>query len=42
MMTDGAKAVSLPKFTPDGYMNSLRDYRPHILMLVPPIGMLTI
>ncbi|KAK9738557.1 AMP-binding enzyme C-terminal domain [Popillia japonica] len=37
MMTDGAKVVTLPKFTPDGYMNSLRDYRPHVLMIVPPI-----
>lgn len=40
MMTDGAKVVTLPKFTPDGYMNSLRDYRPHVLMIVPPIGKL--
>ncbi|GJQ65043.1 hypothetical protein Trydic_g7197 [Trypoxylus dichotomus] len=37
MMRDGTRAVTLPKFTPDGYINALKDYRPELLMLVPPI-----
>lgn len=42
LMIDGIKAVTLPKFTPDGYMNCLKDYRPHVLLLVPPIGVIAI
>ncbi|KRT85751.1 AMP-binding protein, partial [Oryctes borbonicus] len=37
MMRDGTRVVTLPKFTPDRYIDALKDYRPEILMLVPPI-----
>ncbi|KAK9738559.1 AMP-binding enzyme [Popillia japonica] len=39
MMTDGVKIVTLPKFKPVDYMNSVKTYRPHTLLLVPPLVM---
>lgn len=38
LMKDGVKVVTVPKFTPETYINGLRNHRPTILMLVPPMG----
>ena len=34
----GAKVVSLPRFQPDTFLNSLTDHKATLLHLVPPIG----
>ncbi|RZC35995.1 AMP-binding domain containing protein [Asbolus verrucosus] len=36
-LTHGAKAVTLPKFTSDDYVSVLRNHKPHVLFLVPPM-----
>lgn len=38
-MRIGAKIVTLPKFTPEFYINSLRNYRPNVLYVAPPIAL---
>jgi 4-coumarate--CoA ligase len=38
ILTKGTKLVTLPKFTPEDYVAVLRNHKPHILFLVPPIG----
>jgi 4-coumarate--CoA ligase len=37
ILTKGTKLVTLPKFTPEDYVAVLRNHKPHILFLVPPI-----
>ncbi|KRT83196.1 AMP-binding protein [Oryctes borbonicus] len=37
LMRDGVKVVTLPKFHPDTYIKSLQNYKPTVLLLVPPI-----
>ncbi|KAK9738560.1 AMP-binding enzyme [Popillia japonica] len=39
MLTDGVKIVTLPKFAPVDYMNSVKTHKPHVLLLVPPLVM---
>lgn len=34
----GCKLVTLPKFTPDTFLNSLAEHKATVLHLVPPIG----
>lgn len=34
----GCLTVSLPKFTPELYIQTLRKYRPDVLFLAPPLG----
>ncbi|CAH1108543.1 unnamed protein product, partial [Psylliodes chrysocephalus] len=34
----GAKIVTLPKFTPELYIDSLKKHKPHMLYLAPPIA----
>lgn len=33
----GSKLVTLPRFTPETYINMLRRHRPHILFVAPPL-----
>lgn len=40
MLHFGCKIVTIPKFTPELYLNTLKTYKPHVLLAVPPIGML--
>lgn len=37
-MRMGCQIVTLPKFTPELYINMLRNDKPHVLYVVPPIG----
>lgn len=34
----GTKLITLPKFTPESYIETIVRHKPNILMLVPPIG----
>lgn len=34
----GAKVVTLPKFTPELYIDTLKNYKPTVLYTAPPIG----
>ncbi|XP_044255601.1 probable 4-coumarate--CoA ligase 1 [Tribolium madens] len=37
MLSKGTKLVTLPRFTPDDFVSVLRNHKPHILFIVPPI-----
>lgn len=37
----GCKLVTLPKFAPDTFLNSLDEHKATVLHLVPPMGELT-
>ncbi|XP_063927734.1 uncharacterized protein LOC135140922 [Zophobas morio] len=37
ILTKGTKLVTLPKFTPEDYVRVLRNHKPNILFVVPPI-----
>lgn len=34
----GAKIVTLPKFSPDTFLNAQAKYKGNVLFVVPPIG----
>lgn len=34
----GSKLITLPKFTPESFINTLRRHRPHVLFVAPPLG----
>ncbi|XP_966892.2 probable 4-coumarate--CoA ligase 1 [Tribolium castaneum] len=36
-LSKGTKIVTLARFTPDDYVSVLRNHKPHILFIVPPI-----
>lgn len=37
----GCKIVTLPKFQPNTFLNTLRDHRVSLLYAAPPIGMVS-
>lgn len=41
LLYNGSKVIALPKFTPELYINTLKNHKPHFLFTVPPIGKLS-
>lgn len=39
-LLSGAKLLTLPKFTPELYLGTLKKHKPHVLYLAPPIGII--
>lgn len=37
-LAQGCKLITLPKFSPDTYLNALENYKGSLLHLVPPIS----